>query len=425
MGIPLGLTKVISEKEKDDPEFVKGIYENILKLFLITSTVTGLIVCVFSKYISLILLNTEDYYYLIMLLGVILPVNVLGFFFDAYLKGLKQIKLFVKITVISSLLTLLFYFPLVYFLDIAGAVISLFVNSFILLFLSYRNLKVIGLTGTIGFSLPKLNNLGGIFKIGIGSLITGSVLQLMYLILRTITINKLGIHENGIYQSIYNISQNYFGFIFISMSAYTLPKYSGISNDKDLIREININLRIVLFAIVPLIVIFYLFQDLILTLAFSKDFLSAARLLKYQFLGDFFKTTSWILGLWLIARGKILLWVLLDVVYCINFIVIYYSLLEFYSKDLVTISMAYLVCNLIHLILNIIVINKYLGFTFTKTNMVMITLSFITIITAIFTTDNYLSLSYFLTPLLLILWFAISTGKDEKKELFSFLKFKK
>jgi len=318
--------------------------------------------------------------------------------------------------------TLVFYFPLVYYFDIAGAILSLFVNSFIVLYLSYSNLKKSGLTGKISLTLPKFNNLGGIFQIGIGSLITGSVLQLMYLILRTITINELGIHENGIYQSIFNISQNYFGFIFISMSAYTLPKYSELKNDKDLIQEINVNLRIVLFAIVPLIGLFYLFQDAILTLAFSRDFLNAARLLKYQFLGDFFKTTSWILGLWLIARGKILIWVLLDVLYSINFIVIYYSLLEYYTKDLVAISMAYLICNLIHLILNIIVINKYLSFTFTKNNLIMILLSFLTIVMVIFTTDINLNLSYFLTPLFLIIWLFITTDKNERKGVYHLLK---
>lgn len=319
----------------------------------------------------------------------------------------------------------MFYFPLVYYFDIAGAILSLFVNSFIVLYLSYCNLKKLGLTGKISLTLPKFNDLGGIFQIGIGSLITGSILQLMYLILRTITINELGIHENGIYQSIFNISQNYFGFIFISMSAYTLPKYSELRNDKDLIQEININLRIVLFAIVPLIGLFYLFKDAILTLAFSKDFLNAARLLKYQFLGDFFKTTSWILGLWLIARGKILLWVLLDVIYSINFILIYYFLLEYYTKDLVAISMAYLVCNFIHLVLNIIVINKFLSFTFTKKNIFMILLSFLTIIMVIFTTDINLNLSYYLSPLILLIWLLISADRNERKEIYYLLKNKK
>ncbi|MBK7157602.1 MAG: oligosaccharide flippase family protein [Ignavibacteria bacterium] len=421
LGIPLGLTKFISEKEKEDLIFIKTVYENILKLFLITSIVSGSVICIFSKAYRRFYL-IQDYYLFVILLGIILPVNVIGFFFDAYLKGLKQIKLFVRITVISSLVTLLFYFPLVYYFDIAGAILSLFVNSFIVLYLSYSNLKKSGLTGKISLTLPKFNNLGGIFQIGIGSLITGSVLQLMYLILRTITINELGIHENGIYQSIFNISQNYFGFIFISMSAYTLPKYSELKNDKDLIQEINVNLRIVLFAIVPLIGLFYLFQDAILTLAFSRDFLNAARLLKYQFLGDFFKTTSWILGLWLIARGKILIWVLLDVLYSINFIVIYYSLLEYYTKDLVAISMAYLICNLIHLILNIIVINKYLSFTFTKNNLIMILLSFLTIVMVIFTTDINLNLSYFLTPLFLIIWLFITTDKNERKGVYHLLK---
>lgn len=209
------------------------------------------------------------------------------------------------------------------------------------------------------------------------------------------------------------------------MSAYTLPKYSELRNDKDLIQEININLRIVLFAIVPLIGLFYLFKDAILTLAFSKDFLNAARLLKYQFLGDFFKTTSWILGLWLIARGKILLWVLLDVIYSINFILIYYFLLEYYTKDLVAISMAYLVCNFIHLVLNIIVINKFLSFTFTKKNIFMILLSFLTIIMVIFTTDINLNLSYYLSPLILLIWLLISADRNERKEIYYLLKNKK
>ena len=52
----------------------------------------------------------------------------------------------------------------------------------------------------------------------------------------------------------------------------------------------------------------------------------------------------------------------------------------------------------------------------------MILLSFLKIVMVIFTTDINLNLSYFLTPLFLIIWLFITTDKNERKGVYHLLK---
>ena len=100
----------------------------------------------------------------------------------------------------------------------------------------------------------------------------------------------------------------------------------------------------------------FVFREFVIALLFTKDFIASQSLYKYQFIGDLLKALSWVVGLWLIPKLKLFLWVLLDLILSINFIIIYILLLNFYSNGLESLAIAYLISNAIHFLLNYFVV---------------------------------------------------------------------
>ncbi len=179
----------------------------------------------------------------------------------------------------------------------------------------------------------------------------------------------MGVFGNGIYQSVLTISLNYFGFIFVSLNMYSFPKVSSLKLDSDIVDEINLNFRYIMFLMIPLIAFIFVFRELVIALLFTKDFASSEPLYKYQFFGDLFKAFSWVLGLWLIPRLKLFLWVTLDMILSANFLVFYILLLNFYENGLISLAIAYLMSNLIHFVLNLIASKKHINFKFQSNNL--------------------------------------------------------
>jgi O-antigen/teichoic acid export membrane protein len=414
IGIPLGLTKYISENEKDNSDIIKVIFLNSLRILIISSVIFTIIVSIFSNYISELIFNDNKYYYFIVLLALCIPFSTFSGFLEAYLRGLRNINLLVKLLISSAFAGFVLTMILVILFKLEGAVIGS-------LFSSLLSTIIYSIVMKKKYLIPKLNIfikfnkdiIRNIIKIGFASLISGAVAQLILLLIRTITINNMGVYGNGIYQSVLTISLNYFGFIFVSLNTYSFPKISSLKLNTDIVNEININLRYILFLMIPLVAFIFVFRELVIYLLFSKDFSSSEPLYKYQFLGDLFKAFSWVFGLWLIPKLRLILWLTLDLIFNANFILIYIILLKFYSNGLDSLALAYLISNIIHFILNLVVTRKYLNFKFHYKNLSATLTGVVVLIILICISEYKPIFGYFAILPLLFLWSVYSLKKNE------------
>jgi O-antigen/teichoic acid export membrane protein len=414
IGIPLGLTKYISEHKQDDTEIVNIIFLNSLKILTISSLIFALLISIFSGYISGIIFDDSNYYYFIILLALSIPFSTFSGFLEAYLRGLRNIDLLIKLLISSAIVGFVFTLIMVLLFHLEGAVIGSLFNALlsciIYFFVMKKQSLIPKLKIFIKFNKEIINN---IIKIGFASLIVGSVAQLVLLLIRTITINKMGVFGNGIYQSVLTISVNYFGFIFISLNTYSFPKVSSLKLNSEIVDEINLNFRYIMFLMIPLIAFIFVFREVVIALLFTKDFSSSEPLYKYQFFGDLFKAFSWVLGLWLIPRLKLFLWVTLDMILSANFLLIYILLLNFYENSLISLAIAYLMSNLIHLVLNLIATKKYLNFKFQSKNLSAAILGIILLLILVCISEYKIVYGYISIIPALFLWFSYAVKKNE------------
>jgi len=370
IGIPLGLTRYISENDENEKELNNVIFLNSLRVILISSLLFTAIISLFSVSISFLIFDDAKYYLLIIIVALSIPFATYTSFLDAYLRGLKDITLLVKILVSGTVFSFIITVILVFLFKLEGVVIGLLTGNIFTLIIYFYAMKRKSM-------IPKLNIftkfnkkiIRNIIKIGLASLIVGAINQLVLLIIRTVTISNLGIYGNGIYQSVLGISLNYFGFIYITINIYSFPKISSLKTEAEVIDEINVNFRYIFFLMIPLVALVFIFRELVIALLFTRDFASSEPLYKYQFLGDLFKAFSWVIGLWLIPKLKLFLWVTLDLILNFNFLVVYIFLLNFYSKGLESLAIAYLFSYVVHFALNLITARKKLNFSFRSKNL--------------------------------------------------------
>lgn len=414
LGIPLGLTKYISEHENGNSLLVKVIFLNALRVIIMSSIICSLLVSIFSGYFSNLLFDDVKYNFFILILALSIPFSALTSLLDAHLRGLKNINLLVKILILSTVSSFVISIILVFLFKLEGVVYGFFIGSMISMLIYYISMKR-------RYFIPKMNIfmkfnkkiIKNIIKIGLASLIVGAIGQLVLLLIRAVTINNFGVYGNGIYQSVLGISLNYFSFIYITINIYSFPKISGLKLDNEIIDEININFRYILFLMIPLVALIFVFREFVIALLFTRDFFSSESLYKYQFLGDLFKAFSWVIGLWLVPKLRLFLWVSLDLILNLNFLLIYIFLLNFYSNGLDSLAIAYLVSNFIHFMLNFIVARKNMKFKFQSKNLSAAITGIVTLIILIGLSEYSLMLGYIGILPSLFLWLVFVMKKNE------------
>ena len=236
------------------------------------------------------------------------------------------------------------------------------------------------------------------------------------------TIQSYGIEGNGLFQSIFNISIFYFGFIFTSLSSYTFPKISRMKNDSDLTSEMNNTIRFIVLVMVPLILSLVIFRKYILLLLYTSDFLSAESFFKYQYLGDFFKAVSWVLGIWLIPRSKLFFFVLFDLILNFNLIFIYKLFINYTDFGITGVAVAYLISYFIHFVVNLILARKIISFRFTGQNFKLLWISIFTLVILTFISFSSAVAGYILIIPTALFWFLLNVKRNEIGESFIMLK---
>lgn len=418
LGFPTGITKLIAQSVSKDRSKLNEIMHTCILVLIIPTICSAAVLFFFADDLSKMLFDEGSYGHYIRILTVFVPFILFYSIIEAFIKGISDISLYIRASIVSSVISFLLIVPIVIIFGVKGAVYGLLINFVIFVF--YSTIKIKGLS-VISFSIKtfKINKdiLRQILRIGFALLFVGALNQIVIIFLKRITIQYFGVEGNGIFQSVFSISLFYFGFIFTTLSSYTFPKISGIETITELNAELNSTMRFIMLIMVPLIMILIVFRMLIILTLYTSDFLVAEPFFKFQFLGDFFKALSWVLGIWLVPRSKLIIFVLLDLLYSFNIIFIYEIFLNYMNYGIVSVSMAYLAAYILHFMVNFFVSKKIIGFRLAGVNIKLFLVSICILFLAAVASYQSAVLGYILFVPLLAAWFFSNVSVAELKEV--------
>ncbi|MEO9884448.1 MAG: O-antigen translocase [Balneola sp.] len=312
-GIGQGIVKYISEFRDEKKERNK-IISNAVYISLFCSLFVAIIQFIFIKRISAQLFTTVEFVPILAVYGVTIFLFALNNVLISLLNGFGQIKDYVVSNISRSILHLFLTTVLIWFLGLEGALWSLSVLQSIVclvtLYFIFRskwyNIKIF----FSGLDWVTIRKLLAFSLVAFSSMVFSPYTDIE---IRNLIIEQLGVDQAGLYDALVRLSRTYFTIITMSLSVYYVPKLSSIK-DPILIRKELVNTSKIIFPIIiGVLLLVYLFSDLIFTILYTSEFTSIKTILPTFLIGDFFRCCAMILGYLFIAKAKTTLFIVISI----------------------------------------------------------------------------------------------------------------
>lgn len=353
--ITQGVVKYTAEYQTIEQK--QKIFSTSIIISLISSFIIAIGLFGFSTYLSELILKDIQYSSVFLVFGSTIFLFALNTVLISILNGQKEIKKYVFVNIVNSIVTLILTSLLVVRFNIQGALYALVVNQSIVFFV------------TLMFILKSSWFKWEYFKQGVDkdSLIKLSKYSLMaitsaiaapvsFLIIRNYIGENLGWDRAGYWQGIWYISTMYLMVVTTSLSVYYLPKLSEIQDKNELKKEIFSGYKIIIPIVICMSLMIFLLKEYVILIAFSDKFMPMMELFKWQLIGDIIKIASWLLAYLMLAKAMTKVFISTEIIFSVLFVLL--SILFINSFGLIGITYAFSLNYLLYLITMIFIFKK-------------------------------------------------------------------
>lgn len=350
-----GVTKYIAEYH-DDSQKRNQVISASLIITVCFSILIGMIVFLCSEFLSNIILKSREYQSVFKVLGSVLIFISLNSFLLSLLNGLKKIKLFIFVNILSSLLSLGITSFLTIRYHLNGALFSTVIVQGIVFFITiFALFKLKDFKFKFEFKVSK-DVYKKMFSFSLMSIISVIAVQLSQIFIRNHLINEFSAEQAGYWQSVWKISEMYLLVLTTAFSTYYLPKLSELKSNMELRKEILSGYKIIIPFVFLSTALIFIFRDFIIWILFTPEFKEMRSLFLFQLVGDFLKMASWTLAFLMIAKAMTKIYILTEIIFASSF---YIFTIAFTNQfGLIGVTYAYALNYLCYLIVMIYVFKE-------------------------------------------------------------------
>ena len=305
----------------DDENKQRAIWKTSGSIVFISSIIVAILILVFQRKLSFYIFQSYKYQSVFIWFAAFLLFFNLNTLFLAILNGKKEILKLVIANIAGSLFSLVITGILTVRFHLYGALIALTIYQsiafFVTFILCYRSdwFRVSYLFGKVNCNIAK--KISHFALMAIVSVIFGNLAQI---ILRNIVITKYGISYAGYWDAMTRLSGGYLIFASTILSVYYLPKLSELKGYKNIIQEVRYGYKIILPVACISSFFVYFFQDLIISILFTKEFLPMKELMFWQLIGDVIKIGSWIISFLMLSKAMTKIFVITEAFFALSII---------------------------------------------------------------------------------------------------------
>jgi polysaccharide transporter, PST family len=156
---------------------------------------------------------------------------------------------------------------------------------------------------------------------------------------RDVIIQRFDLYQTGLWQAMVKLSDNY-TIVFTSLVGMVYyPRLVALINEPTALRRY---VRTMFYAVVPVIglglLLFYVLKNYFIIWLFNETFLPGAYLLDYLVIGDWFKMSAWLLSYLMMAQTRTKLYIFVQVVAALIYILLLFWLVGQYGLPGVTMA---------------------------------------------------------------------------------------
>ena len=344
-GIENGIIKYTSQFQESDEE-LKKILSTSFKIHLIFSLIFSILILFFSNIIAEYLsLDFESKYYFLVLSILVISFSIHTLLMSI-INGIKRIKLYVTINVVSVIISAIVMITLVLKYAVIGALYALIINQIItlavtcILFYLYKPFKI-----SLLFSGFDFNYFKKLSSFSIMAITGPTCLIISTFIVRYYISDEFDTNFAGSWEAMWRISAIYLLFLISTFKFYLIPTFSKLNNE-DLKEEVFKIWKVVIPIIIIITAGVYLLRDIIITVLLSKEFFLINEIIFFHLLGDIIKINCWVLGNILISKADTKAFVFFQIEWSVIFVVLSYFLINAYGFW--GVSLAYFITYIIH-----------------------------------------------------------------------------
>jgi polysaccharide transporter, PST family len=354
--ITSGVIKYTAE-HREDIEQKSKFFSTAIVITLTCSIIVGLLLNLFSSYLSTLILKSDEYTSVFVIFGFTIILFALNTLLMSILNGQKEIKKYVTVNIVSSLFSLGLTSLLIMSYGLIGALYALVVNQSVIFFVT---LAFVIKSSWFKFEYFKQNvdkqSLMKLGKYSAMALTSALTVPVSHLIVRNYIGENLSWDDAGYWQGIWYISSMYLMVVTTSLSIYYLPRLSEIKDYNELKKEILNGYKIILPIATILALGIYTFRELVIEIAFTEKFMPMVELFKWQLIGDVIKIASWLLGYIILAKAMTRVFIYTEIGFSILFVLLSKVFID--SFGLIGITYAFSLNYSMHFMMMIFIFTK-------------------------------------------------------------------
>lgn len=342
------ITKYTAEF-KDDEIKKHEIWSTAIKVASALYIVVFIFLFFFAQDISSYLLNSSEYGYILQILAFSIPFFVLNALLLSILNGQRQIREYITLSIMLSIISLILVTYLSITFALKGALIAYVINQSVILLVTLFYLRKESWLKLKSFSykleqehVKKLFGFGAITFTAIVS----SNTSMLYI--RDHISTTISLESAGHWQAIWIISTVSLSLITTSLVTYLLPTISAIK-EKYLI---SAELLKAMYLIVPVVsaisLSMYLLRDFIIEILYTKEFLPMSELFLWQMIGNVIRACAWLFGYVFVAKAMVRYCVSTEIVFALLMVLLSIYFVDTYG--LVGVTYAYALNTFLYLI---------------------------------------------------------------------------
>lgn len=336
--INTGVIKYTSEY-KEDQQKLKLLFSTAFKISIYCSAISGLLLLMTSVYLSRWIFMSDLYVGPIRVFGLTIVLYSLNSLLLSILNGQGQIRTYMVINTMGSIIGLIFTLALVFLYKVQGALYALVLTQSIVFFIS----------ATLVFKSPWFSwsyfNRGydrvlavKLSHYSLMTIVSALTVPVSQIVLRNMLIGKIGIDAAGYWQGMMRISDGYLMLITTSLATYYLPKLSSLGTDRELRKEIFNGYVIILPMVLVGCIVIYVLRLFIIKTLYTPDFLVMENLFFWQLLGDFLKMAAWILSYLMLAKAMTKMFIITEILFSVSYVIFGYFFIEQFNLKGITIA---------------------------------------------------------------------------------------
>jgi len=319
-GINSGIVKYVAEY-KDDNDKRSMILSSSVLISLFCSIILSITIIIFSKPMAEYLLRSNDYRNIFTVFGATLVTFSLNSSLLSVLNGYKEIKKFVTLNILTSLIGLLITSILVVLYRLYGSLLAIVISQTLMFFVT-----LIFVVKSDWFYLHNFvrgidyDSIGKLSKFSIMAIATAVTYPVSQIIVRNYIADHVSLDAAGYWQGVWKISEVYLLVITTSLSVYYLPRLSEITDRYELKNEIISGYKLLMPIVIVLATAIYFARTPIIYILFSSEFIQMADLFVFQLTGDVLKIASWLLSFLMVAKAMTKQYVFTEIVFTASFV---------------------------------------------------------------------------------------------------------